>query len=53
MVSWMNPNSPRTYRVYGPFGFVMYLKATPNELEAAKAECSIYVDHAMHVVDLL
>lgn len=53
MVSWQLPDSPRTYRVYSPFGFVMYLKATPNELEAAKAMCLIFVDHSTHVVDIL
>lgn len=53
MHSWQMPDSKRTYRVYGPFGFVMYLKASPNELEAARAVCSFYVDHAFHVVDLL
>jgi hypothetical protein len=53
MRSWQLPDSPRTYMVFGPFGFVMYLKASPNELDEARIECSFYVDHSTHVVDLL
>lgn len=53
MRSWQMPDSPRTYRVHGPFGFLMYLKATPNDLDAAALKCAMYVDHAMHVIDIL